>query len=196
MHDVRALAPVVGRLSGAAAVTSERGGPLTPTRAETWGTRLLVLSGLPPLTVGLLSYALFILSRHAPVAPWQTLLGPLGFSLGEIERTHPDLAAFLLLVNHMGWANLITSGVLISTLSGFGIRRRQRWCWLAVLFVHVWTGSNDLIAALDFGAATGKHLPLPIVPMSLALVGLALTARGCWRPEPEPPEAAPVQMPK
>ena len=153
----------------------------TLTRGHTWGARLLTLSGLPPLFVSTVSYALFMRSRLASTGPWQTLLGPLDFTLGDIRHSRPQVAAMLLLSNHVGWANLVTSGILLVMLSWFGVQKRLAWCWIAVLFVHLWTGANDLLASLDFGAATGKYLPLPVVPMSLGAIGLSLTARACWR---------------
>jgi hypothetical protein len=157
-------------------------------RKEPWfrlGWILSTVAGMIPLAVGLANYFYFILSMSDSHSPWQTPLGRLGFSLQQLRAFRSDLAANWVLVNQVGWANLVMSGITVVVASWAGIRRRSRWSWFLVLFGMLWVGANDLNATLILGTEMGRNVAMPLIPMTLGVAGLALSARGVFSSSPE-----------
>ena len=152
-------------------------------RRERWfqlGWILCVCAGVIPLFVGLANYVSFILSMADSSDPWRTPFGRTGFSLQDVRTFRSDLAAAWVLLNQVGWANLVMTGVTMIVASWAGIRHRFRWGWLLVMFATVWVGANDVSAALIVGIETGRAAAVPFAPMTLATSGLALSAGGVF----------------
>jgi len=69
-------------------------------------------------------------------------------------------------------SNLLTGGAIATiVICYFGIRKKLRWCWYLHLFGLAYVGSGDLIAMLR-----ASMFPKPIIPMTLGVLCLILTA--------------------
>jgi hypothetical protein len=124
----------------------------------------------------------FILSvLVAPERNWQALIWSYDFRFSELLTHNAELAAVFRASMQMGWANIHSSGVLMASLGYFGIRQGQAWAWVACAYGITWAGVNDAIATLNLYRETGGGVPpLPVLAVTLSLIGLWLT-RGCLR---------------
>ncbi len=109
-------------------------------------------------------------------------LGPLGFSIAEIERASAPLAAYFELV---GSVNVTAAAVYVWITCWFGLRRRERWAWWALAFSLLWVGGNDRFAAARYTIVTG--IPFVVAPLTFCVLmaaGLGLTYCGVFRGRP------------
>lgn len=140
------------------------------------GAWIVFAAGAIPLVVGVLSVYFNWISYLHPDAPFRAILPPgaqASFTLNEVRQFNAQLGGELTTSKHVHYSILIAVGVLIMTLSFFGLRQRLKWSWWALLLTIILVGWNDAVTALAFG-----HVPVPLVPAILASIGLALA----WKP--------------
>lgn len=149
------------------------------------GVALAFIAGLFPFLVAWYQYVMLFVSKAEPSQPWRASgFAPVCFSLddlGESCESIPDcktddtrwqsceVAGQFVLAQHIEFANVINSGLMILIIAVFGLRRREKWAWWTLLIIYLWVGLNDAIALLD-----DHQRPVPLVAEVFGLGGLAL----------------------
>jgi hypothetical protein len=140
------------------------------------GAWTVFAAGAIPFVVGVLSVYFNRMSYLRPDAPFRAILPPgaeASFTLNEVRQFNEQLGRELTTSKHVHYSILVAVGVLIMTLSLFGLRQRMKWSWWVLLVTIVLVGWKDAVTSLAFG-----HIPVPLVPAILASVRLALA----WKP--------------
>jgi hypothetical protein len=145
--------------------------------------KLVLAAGFVPFSAGISGYFLGLIGTAAPSHAWRTALGSLGFSLAEIEHWNPRVAEYWKLANGVGAVNITAAAVYVWIVAWFGLRRRERWAWYALLFSLIWVGGNDAASAIRYTLATGVPFALaPVTFVGLMTAGLALSYRSVVAP--------------
>lgn len=119
------------------------------------GRRLICLGGFFPLAVGTYFYLQAIWSYFQTTA--------------FLEVT---------VIRHIGYANLMMTGLLTILLAHFGLRSPSRWVWWSLLAIALWTGGNDSVAMIILTMNQPENnFPVPLIPTFIELVGLWLVAK-------------------
>lgn len=155
------------------------------------GVVLAFIAGLFPFLVSSYQYAMFLVSKANPSEPWRASgFAPVCFSLDDLGQSCEHIPACaggrpqdaadadwqtcevadqFVLAQHIEFANVINSGLMILIISVFGLRRREKWAWWTLLFIFLWVGLNDAIALID-----DHQRPVPLIAEVFGLGGLAL----------------------
>ena len=105
------------------------------------GSFLTLLSGLCVFAVGAYFFVHFYRGLAAPAAPWRSgRFTPVTYSLHDIAAWNPTVAADFVLAQHVEFTNVMQTGISIVLLTIFGLRRRQKWAWYALLALFLWVG--------------------------------------------------------
>lgn len=140
------------------------------------GAWLVFAAGAIPFVVGALSVYFNWVSYLNPDAPFRAILPPgaeATFTLSEVRGFNDQLGGELTTSKHVHYSILSAVGILIMTLSYFGLRQRLKWSWWVLVVTILLVGWNDAFTSLAFG-----HVPVPLVPATLATIGLVVA----WRP--------------
>lgn len=124
-------------------------------------------AGLFPICVG--SYNYYLTLRNKDLSFWSDVF------FGENRSQGMSLQDLLYVNSHVGFTNLILTGVVVNVIFLCAIRKSEKWAWWLVVFILVWAGSNDLVASAWYFFKSGKLFPFPIFPMSLGTIALVLT---------------------
>ena len=136
------------------------------------GVKLLIASGFFPIIVGLINY--FLIMSKLSLEHWLSVFMGRPYSNGDL----PLLDETFYSLGHLGFTNLIATGVTLCVVSFYSVNQKQRWGWFLILFLLIWVGGNDLILStwryLKYDRPIGLF-PMPIFPVILGSFGLALT---------------------
>lgn len=136
------------------------------------GVKLLIASGVFPIIVGTINY--YQVMSHLSMEHWLSVFMGRSYSNGSL----PVMDETFYSLGHLGFTNLIATGVTLCCVSYFAVRQKQRWGWFLFLFLLIWVGGNDLVLT------TWRYLkyerpfalfPMPIFPVTLGSAGLILT---------------------
>jgi hypothetical protein len=151
-------------------------------RGLRYGSVLIALGGLVPFLAATVLFVAFMRSEANPGQPWlsgQFPPGPASYSLDTIRSFSSDVATAFVTAQHMELVNVMNSGALVVLLSLFGLRRRQKWSWYALLFTALWPGLNDAWALI-----AAHEPPIPLVGEAVILVGLFLARPAVFAKQP------------
>ena len=85
---------------------------------------------------------------------------------------------------HVAFTNLITVGISIITVTYFGLWKTQsKWSWYFLLFILIWTPTNDLYAIYRSYLSTLYNIRVPIFPIVTGSIGLFLTFSKIFKKE-------------
>lgn len=155
------------------------------------GVILVFIAGLFPFLVAWYQYAMFFVSIAHPTEPWRASgFAPVCFTLDDLGRScehipacaggqiqdaddapwqRCEVANQFVLAQHIEFANVINSGLMVLVISVFGLRHREKWAWWTLLIIFLWVGLNDAIALIN-----DHQWPVPLVAEVFGLGGLAL----------------------
>lgn len=148
------------------------------------GVAMVVVGGLFPFLVGGYFLSQCFLSVSDPSEPWGARQFPSAIyslqeirasGIGQSSKGTSELASDFVQINHVGYANLMNTGLVEIVVSLFGLLRRKKWAWYLLLAVFLWTGLNDAAAAWFAGMP-----PIPLTPTLLAVGGLLLSRRSVF----------------
>jgi hypothetical protein len=145
------------------------------------GSALTFLTGLFVFLVASYLYVQFWIGTAHPSEPWRSgQFTPVTYTLDDIRAFNPVVATDFVLAQHIQLANVMNSGFGIAVMTIFGLRRRQKWAWYAILATALWAGLNDAVAL-----HTAQQPVLPVLGEVLCIVGL-LIARPAVFGDPAP----------
>ncbi len=132
------------------------------------GSALTFLTGLFVFLVASYLYVQFWIGYTHPSEPWRSgQLTPVTYTLNDIRAFNPVVATDFVLAQHVQLANVMNSGFGIAVMTVFGLRRRQKWAWYAILATALWAGLNDAVAL-----SQAQQPLLPVFGEVLCIVGL------------------------
>jgi hypothetical protein len=132
------------------------------------GTTLTVIAGTIVFLVATYFYVQFWIGYTHPSEPWRSgQFTPVTYTLADIEAFDSTVAKDFVLANHIEFANVMNSGFGIVVMTIFGLRRRQKWAWYAILATALWAGLNDAIALYQ-----AQQPLVPLIGEAFILVGL------------------------
>ncbi len=148
---------------------------LSDEKRLTLGAWVTFTAGIIPFIFGLVTLFFTWTSYLNPDAPFLAMMPPgsdASFTLNEVRQFNASLADELVTSKHVHYSILMAVGILIMTLSVFGLRQRLKWSWFVLVITILLVGWNDAVTALSFG-----NLPVPLVPAMLATIGLVLARK-------------------
>jgi hypothetical protein len=132
------------------------------------GTGLTFATGLFVFLVASYLFVQFWIGYTHPSEPWRSgQFTPVTYTLDDIKAFSPVVATDFVLAQHIQLANVMNSGFGIAVMTVFGLRRRQKWAWYAILATALWAGVNDAIALYQ-----AQQPLLPLIGEALCIVGL------------------------
>ncbi|MBI1926245.1 hypothetical protein HYR99_18600 [Candidatus Poribacteria bacterium] len=154
------------------------------------GSTLIVIAGLIPFTASVYLFGAYLYSVTHPNQAWLPAgFKPAPYTLNNVKALPDDaspgqtiknfgsaLASNLADITYMGSVNGMVSGATLVLLSIFGVRRRQKWSWYAVLAITLWVGGNDGYSTIKAG-----QFPVPLIPLILGIIGLVLARPSVFR---------------
>jgi hypothetical protein len=78
---------------------------------------------------------------------------------------------------HVTFANLIMTGLTLFLVSFFGLKSKSKLSWWICLLGTIWVGGNDVFATAIAYLRADEMFPIPIFPLTLGLIGTALTSK-------------------
>ena len=140
------------------------------------GSLLTLLTGVFVFGVALYFFVNFYIGLANPSEPWWSgQFTPVSYSLDDIEACDTTVATDFVLAKHIEFANVMNTGFVVALITIFGLWRRQKWAWYALLAIFLWVGLNDAIALLR------GHQPLvPLIPEVIGLTGLFIARRAIF----------------
>ena len=151
------------------------------------GSTLVFITGLFPTLTSLSFYICFWIGYLNPGDPWLSGQFPPGwpapsrYTLNDIrhfDTVHKQydvhqhksfVATDFVLGQHIEFANILNTGVMVLVLTIFGLRRYQKWSWYVILGIFLWVGLNDGIAAIIAG-----NPPVPLIAEAIGIAGLLI----------------------
>jgi hypothetical protein len=136
------------------------------------GSTMVIVAALVPLMVAPILFVSFLIGVANPSEPWLSGKfppGPASYSLQDIQKFNPSLAADYVTAQHIELAQAINNAALILLLAIFGLRRSQKWSWYVILATYSWLGINDLWAMV-----ASKQSPVPLIPILVGISGLLI----------------------
>lgn len=151
--------------------------------SETDG-RLRLGTGLMTLAaVGFVGYAVIFFIRNFTDAFLE-----LGIGRGQVDVGRDQIAAFSpSLMHYIAHLQIAVSGfiaatgVAVAALAWFGVRRGERWAWIAAVAAPVVGLAVALPAHYPYGFATLGHLGLIYAATAVFVVGALLALPAVWR---------------
>jgi len=134
------------------------------------GTGLTFATGLFVFLVASYLFIQFWIGYTHPSEPWRSgQFTPVTYTLNDIRAFNPVVATDFVLAQHIQLANVMNSGFGIAVMSLFGLWRRQKWAWYAILATALWAGLNDAVAL-----SLAQQPVLPVLGEVLCIVGLLI----------------------
>lgn len=140
------------------------------------GSLLTLFTGLFVFAVALYFFANFYSGLAHPSEPWRSgQFTPVAYTLDDIEACDTTVATDFVLAQHIEFANVMNTGFVVVLITIYGLRRRQKWGWYALLAIFLWVGLNDAIALLR-----GNQPLVPLIPEVIGLTGLFIARRSIF----------------
>ncbi len=136
------------------------------------GSGLLTLAGCFPICVGITLY--FRSMSKLRLDHWLSIFSGNSYSNGDL----PLVDESIYVLSHMGYTNLIATGITLVTVSIFALRRKRLWGWWLLAFLVLWVGLNDSVLSVWQYLRNQKsnvYFPFPLFPSTLGVFGLILT---------------------
>jgi len=136
--------------------------------------KLVFLAGIIPCCIGIGGYlttfigSVLLYRDDKFRVLWQTL----PWSINELEEMDVAASIFFSVAAVCFWQLLIIFGILIASLSYFGIRNGLRWCWYLCLIGLVWGAGNDTAASILLYTSGAMNIPSPIFVDIFGIIGL------------------------
>jgi hypothetical protein len=151
--------------------------------SETDG-RLRLGAGLMTLAaLGFVGYAIIFFIRNFTDAFLE-----LGIGRGQVDVGRDEIAAFSpSLMHYIAHLHIAVSGFIAATglavaaLAWFGVRRGERWAWIAAVAAPVLGLAVALPAHYPYGFATLGHLGLIYAATAVFVVGALLALPAVWQ---------------
>ncbi len=134
------------------------------------GSTLTFVAGLFAFLVATYFLVELYVSVQNPSGPFYSgQLSRVPYSLDQVKACNETLALDLVMGQQIEFANVMNGGFMVMMVTWFGLRRRLKWAWFALLGTFVWVGLNDTLALIE-----GHQTVLAVIPESLGLIGLAI----------------------
>jgi hypothetical protein len=140
------------------------------------GSLLTLITGLFVFSVAVYFFVNLYIGVTHPSEPWRSGgFTPSNYSLDDVEACNASLAEDFVSAQHIEFANVVNTGLLVVVITIFGLRRSQKWAWYTLLGIFLWVGLNDLVAVLS------EHQPpVPLIPEVIGLTGLLIARRSIF----------------